>query len=188
MSDKVQIEQTQLQELLSAVRSLTAEVNDLKKNGPAGGTLMAKKIKDRKVKILFVDGSPVVGFKNVGIETAPVYVFDEPDPMDKNKVVQSVIIITKDADGKLKENKVNYTEFLKHAETRSCLIKSFKENADEVEYGFTSKKDVEDYRTLESDVMVPLTVTEKRRIYSVDIGRNGVEDILEIDEKYVNMK
>jgi len=166
----------QMTGLMEAVQSLTRAQQE--NSGPR----VLKKIKDRKVRVMFVDGKAVIGFVNRGTESKPLYAYEKVDPNDKNNRLLFIDLILQ---GKEEPVTVNYNEFLREGESIECVIKNKEENPWSIEQGSTRQKSVEEYSMVETDVTVPLEVTGVNTTFTVVIPTTGEE--LVIDERYVNM-
>lgn len=183
---KVEVSKEQLDELIAQNKELLTRNRELAdavgniKDVP-DGVKQPKAVTDRTVRVLFLEGKAVLGFKNRGEDTRPVYVYEKADPVKKDEVNLFVDVILA---GEEEPVSTNYNDLLHDAERRECKIVKVDEQEWRVVQGQTSKKVVNNYATEETGIMVPIEVLGKTRTFTVALP-DGEE--VAIHENYVNM-
>ena len=182
----ITIKESEISALLAQNRELMAAIQ-LRDSQNATEEPAKKRtaVRDRSVTIMFVDGKPVIGMRNVGTELNPVHLYETPDPRDSKKVVLCADLIIKDLGTDKEEviKGVNFREFIDEGERRDCRVLKTQSKNWVIEQGSVLKKEVKEYRTVELDAEVPLEVTGVERHYEVEIDGKSVV----IFEAYVNM-
>jgi hypothetical protein len=180
------ISQEQLQELLEQNRSLIernkqlAEALGNEEKGSYAG-LKPNEIKDRTVRITFVDGKAIKGFVNRGTDTRPSYVYEKPDPENPK---ERILYVDVALNGVKEALSVPYNQLLREGLREECRVVKVKEEEWREVQGQTVQKVVNNYSTEETGVIVPIEVLGKTRIFTVELPDGGEMDI---HENYVNI-
>ena len=190
MSEKIEIEKGQLDAILEDNKGLKNQITSLMeavqsltlKQSENSGPKVFKQIKDRKVRVVFVNGKPVIGFVNRGTESRKSYTYEKPDPNDKNNRLLYIDLILQ---GEKEPISVNYNEFLREGERVECIVKDQEKTPWTIEYGHVRQKAVEEYSMVETDVLVPVEASGYNITFKVEIPKTG--EILEINEEFINM-
>lgn len=146
-----------LKELNERLDRVTRENTELKQaviSGNTDGISRVSKEKGHTAFVRIVDNQAVIGFKNKGATSRPVYIYSRQDPNDRNKMVNYVDIILED--GTVMQ--VNHNEFLNEAPRVECKILNRKEYHWQDYKGQVTKKEVKDYNTIELDEEVDQVV------------------------------
>jgi hypothetical protein len=203
----VQISESELQVLKDAANSATKNaeaINSLQKqlnvmnsvnNDQAPGRKRIREIKDdadRTVRLRFIDGMPVVGFKNRGTEHRPLYIYEVPDPLHKGQTLLKVDIVLRDGKGTEVEETVDYKEFIEQADSVECkVVKIDRTPVILDEQGYVVKKEVDGYSTMEKDEEVDLIVTGEESNYIVSLPKQYADSFpngkVEVNERYINI-
>jgi hypothetical protein len=176
---KVEVNESDLKELIAQNREFKARIEGLEAS-ESSVKKVVKRTKHNEVNVSFIDGKPVIGFINKGVENRPKYVYSTPDPLNPTQTIEFVDVIVK---GSTEPLKVNYLQFIRDSEKRMCKVLETNEEIWEIEQGETVKREVIDYASVETGIVVPVTIEGKVRTFVVDIDGEKVE----INEKYVNM-
>jgi len=187
--EKIEVSKTELEAMMADNQGLRAQLNTLmeavqsltSKQQESSGPKVLSQIKERKVRITFVNGKPVIGFANRGTERTKSYVYEKPDPNNKNNRLLYIDLILK---GQEEPISVNYNEFLREGEAVECVVKSRDEKPWKIEHGMVRQKMVEEYSMVETSVLVPLDVMGVDVKFTVELPSG---ELLEVDEKYVNI-
>jgi len=181
---KIEVNESELRAILEQNKKLAQDIVSLQKavgDKDQTGSLVMRKVVNRTVRLMFINGKPVLGYANRGSENKPQFVYERPDPSDKNNRLLYPDLIVQGID---KPITTNYNEFLKEAERRICNIIRIEEKKLVTEDGVTKVKEVEGFSMIETGVVVPMEVMSTKRTFVVDIGDNQE---VSIDEKYVNI-
>lgn len=186
MADEtVNISKTQLDEILKQNQDMLEENRRLTQSIVADNnqpnTLRPEEIKERTVRIMFIDGKPVQAFANRGTDARPNYVYSKPDPDDPKERILFVDVLFLGED---KPTPVPYNDLLREGEREECKIVKEDKKEWDVTQGQTTQKVVKDYATEETGVLVPIKVIGETRVFTVKLP-NGKE--MDIHEKFVNM-
>lgn len=185
---QVTLKQSELTAIMQNIKDLQMQVAQ----GAAGkadidegtGKMRLRATKERKVTVLFVNGKPLIGIKNMGSEAQPMKVYDEVDPHNNQKRILVAHVQLQNLEtGAITTEKVNWVEFIRNAEKRELRVLKTNEEAWEIEQGVVRKKEVDGYSTVELDVEVPLIVEGTVRVFVVDVNGTAIN----IHEDYVNI-
>jgi hypothetical protein len=147
-------------------------------------TRIVRRITERLVEVRFVNNKVVVGFKNIGTQSRPQYVYSKPDPKNPRETIEFVDIILEDKTVLT----VDYREFRRESAKAKCKVLKTEENEWVMNQGMVRKKEVEEYSSIELDMDVPLDVVGKTRFYTVQIPQDfGGAREMRIHENYVNI-
>lgn len=144
-------------------------------------TLRPDEVKERTVRILFVDGKAVQGFKNVGTDTRPSYVYSKPDPENPKERILFVDVLF---NGSKEAVSVPYNDLLREGIREECKILNEEKKEWDVTQGQTTQKVVKDYATEETGILVPIRVIGEKRVFTVALPEGGE---MVIHENFVNM-
>ena len=187
---KIEIEKDQLDAILDDNKAMKGQMTTLMeaiqnltlKQSEQSGPRVFKQIKERKVRVVFVNGKPVIGFVNRGTESRKSYTYEKPDPNDKNNRLLYIDLILQ---GETEPISVNYNEFLREGERVECVVKDQEKTPWTIEYGHVRQKMVEEYSMVETDVLVPVEANGFTTTFKVEVPKTG--EILEINEEFINM-
>jgi len=176
----ITIKESELRALIEQVQAQTNQKTDVEETGKT-----RRRVRERNVTIMFVDGKAVIGMVNHGTEDEPRKLYEHPDPNDSTRRVLYADLIIKDpATGKTETIKrVNWLEFLREGARQECRVIKTRNEEWIIDQGTVLKKEVKEYRTVELDTEVPVDIEGTTRHYIVDIDGKG----LEVHEDYVNM-
>lgn len=172
---KLEVEESDIKQLLAdnraqaeAIKTLTSTVEEMK-NAPAGPLPMtATRILNRTVRVLFIDGHAIVGYKNqIDDEDHPVYIYTKPNPDPRGEPIEFVDILL---DGVKEPQSVNFKELKENATEKPCKVIKREEEEIIDEGEEVEMKEVKGYNMIETGVRVPLTITSKKYQYIVDVG------------------
>ena len=157
----------QIAELTANITALTASVNMLmQQSQDTAPRIIRKGVTERKLRLRFVDGNPVIGYENRGTEKSPRFVYEAPDPQNPKESKLYVNLIVKDVKDPIR---VSYNEFLNEGESIECKIIKQEQQEKTEEHGMVRRKEVDGYSMLETDVLVPMEVTSVSRTYTVEL-------------------
>lgn len=182
---KVEVSKSQLDELIAQNKELLdrnrqlADAVEKQQDAPEKVDLSAPK--KRTVRILFMDGKAVQGFRNRGTDTRPEYVYEDMDPKNPKERILFVDVYFY---GEKEPETVPYNDMLHNGIREECEILDTKEKEWSNRHGMTVRKVVNNYATEETGVMVPLEVLGKTRTFTVKLP--GGEEMA-VHENYVNM-
>jgi hypothetical protein len=186
--EQIKVNKSELDEILKVQREMAEEIKNLKQDNaelqsnqqPVSGKV-ARKVTTKDIRIKFVDGKAVVGYRNRGVsEAKPIYTYEIPDPNDRTKRLLMVELLLAGED---KPVAVDYSSFINEGETRIFTVKSERKVPWVIEQGLIRRREVKDYSMIETDEMVPVETVGNRHYYTVEIDGKDVE----IDERYVNI-
>ena len=185
------IGEQEMKELLENQRKLMAQnaeiLEENKKLREEGGAPMRRTLKcvtEHKVRIRMVDDKVVIGFKNRGVEGKPVYVYDIQDPQDLKKRILYVDLVL---EGQKEPMPVAYKEFMEQAEEVKCKVISKEEKEWTIRQGWTKKKEVDGYSTVELDFDVPMEVVGKIRTYMIALPADKGGREITVHEDFINL-
>lgn len=115
----VQVPAEVLQDMMNKINALTAAVGGVSQQKP-------EEVKNRIYNVRYVDNKPVIAFANVGHESAPVYVYQKPNPLKPTEEVDYVKVILLDPKTGEQEApmEVPYLDFIKNS--RRVTVKAIK--------------------------------------------------------------
>lgn len=194
-----EISQEELKELLANQRKLmeqnaailkeNAELREVLKSPEGGSTRILRRVTERKVRLMFVDGRAVIGFANRGSEHKPVYVYEKPDPNNSKEMIAYVDLIREDMKEGEKPLTVPFKQFREEGASAECRVVHTEEKEWVINQGLVRKKEVEEYSSIELDMEVPLDIVGKARFFTVEVPREyGGPRQLTVHENYVNIK
>jgi hypothetical protein len=202
MADKkIEISEGDLQTLLKQNEALMAENRALAERGGSGeekidkmdtrGILKRLSTEKKTCVILFVDGLPVVGYKNKGTVLKPTYTYYRKDPNDPKNELMYVDLILYGKEEEAQGLAISYKEFLEGSEKVRCRILQTEKKEWTITQGVTSKKEVDGYRMVVLDVDVPVEIKGEIRWVTVEVPEayplpDGAKT-LRIHENYVNI-
>jgi hypothetical protein len=125
--------------------------------------------KKKYVYISLVDNLPVVGWKDKLIETKDA----------KGEIINMIEVILSDGKTKIME----HLEFIRLTSKEKCEVLDVKSNIKKEYQGYTTKKYVEAYKTIDTRVRIPVVVESLEEIMVLE-RPNG--DKIEINSMYVN--
>lgn len=188
MSEQVTMPKEELESLMKTIKDLSARVGQVESQradvDENSGKMRMRVTKERKITVMFLDGKPLIGMKNVGTEDHPLRIYEVPNPNDPRKqILQAEIILQDVKTGKTSVEKVNWIEFVQQGERRELTVVKTNEEPWEIEQGVIRRKEVDGYSTVELDIEVPVIVEGSIRTFIVDIDGVAVN----IHEDYANI-
>jgi hypothetical protein len=165
-------------------KQLIEENKKLREDGSSPSRRILKEVTDRTVKVAMVDNKMVVGYANKGVESKPQYVYEKPDPKDPKNMLLYVDLIL---DGEKDPVSVNYNEFIDQAERVKCKVIKVEDKQWKIQQGWTKKKEIDGYSTVELDFDVPIDVIGVTRFFTVElpVDRGGKQ--ITLHESYINL-
>lgn len=195
----VQVSEVELKALRDTANSIASLQKQIKalQTGEAPTAPGGKRIReikndtDRIVRVRFVEGKAVIGYKNRGLEHRPLYIYEVPDPLHKGQTILKVDLILFDG-SKESVVTVDYKEFLEQADSAECRIVKVDRRPVEVDnQGITVRKEIDGYATVEKDEEVELIVTGEERDFIVRVASQYADSfrdgLLEINEQFINI-
>lgn len=133
--------------------------------------------------VLFINGLPVVGYVNRGTDTSPTYIYESPDPKNTKEMMLFVDVLLK---GEAAPVRLGYTEFLREAEKKDCLVKKIDSEPWEIEQGRVEVMTVPEgkYYSTATGIVVPVEIKGVTRFFTVVLP--GGEELV-LHERYVNI-
>ena len=125
--------------------------------------------KKKYVHISTIDGVPVVGWKNKLIEKKDA----------RGEIINIIELLLADGNSK----KMEHLEFIRITNKEKCEVLEVKSNIKKEYQGYTTRKYVEAYKTIDTRVRIPVVVESLEEIMIV-FRPNGEK--IEINSMYVN--
>lgn len=171
--ETIEVAKEDFQGLIAHVHNLTQQINDLKKDE---GAVMPELSKNKKVRVHYYNGKPVVGFGRS---------YEERNPQGEHWLKLEIDV--DEGKEKLKRYTVNYRDFREDVEgftSELAEIVSSQDVSKPKDYGWTDKVEVdyENYRT-RTVGRVPIKIVTPEYVYVVKRS-NGEE--LTLSAKVVN--
>lgn len=181
----VEVNKSELAAMLAEMQALRASVEKIESGDGLTNTRILKKITERKVTLRRVDGKVVLGYRNKGTESKPLFVYEGSDPKDPTKKVWFIDVIL---EGMKPENaiKIDYKEFLAESERVLCTVASTEEKEWSIDQGMVKKREVDGYSMIELDFDVPVEVIGKTRWFTVKLPDQDHREV-KVHEAYVNI-
>lgn len=183
----IELKEDELKQLLAQQQQLIDQNNALAKrivdleSGTQGPRVVRREAKEHKVKLRRVDGKYVIGFKNRGEGAKQAWVYPKPNPDNPKEELLYIDLIL---DGAKEPVSVKYNEFLREAEEVWCTVVEKKVEEREIEQGMVPRREVEDYRMIDTGTMVPVVVTWRETVYVV---KTDDDRTLEVHEQFINI-
>jgi len=125
--------------------------------------------KKKYVHISTIDGVPVIGWKNKLIEKKDA----------RGEIINIIELLLADGNSK----KMEHLEFIRVTSKEKCEVLEVKSNIKKEYQGYTTRKYVEAYKTIDTRVRIPVVVESLEEIMIV-VRPNGEK--IEINSMYVN--
>lgn len=183
--EKVTIGASELRELLDSNRKLMQKVDALSsETAEEMPTLLRKEVEEKTVRVAFIDGKPVIGYKNRGTETRPQYAYERPDPENPKEMILYIDVLL---DGVDEAQPIRYKELMNEAEHTPCKVLKTESKPWEVLQGTVEAMQLPEgdkYRMESKGYKTPVGATGVTRTYTVQLP-DGKE--LKISDQYVNI-
>ena len=186
------LSEAETQELLETVRAQSKQIAALTeavKNGE-GGVATARTLRavtERTVRIKFVDGKPVVAFKNRGTQERPSYTYERTNPADPTNPNNRILYVDIIKHGDAEATPVQYKEFVREAHSAVCKVVKIDEEEWVMDQGVVKKKEVDGYSMVELDYDVPVEIVGKTRFFTVALPQEYGGGTVKVHEAYVNI-
>lgn len=183
-TEKVEVDKADLKALMEQNKNLMARMEQLE-SGQGEQIFDPEGTKEREVTLLYVDGQPIVGFKNRGSEERAQYVYNKRDPNNPNEMLQYVTVLVRNPDSdEPKQYELEFTELLRNADKRNHKVIERKTKPWTKNQGQVTRKKIDGYSMTETGMVVPVNIKGEIAYYTLEL-EDGEE--LEILEDYVNL-
>lgn len=187
---KIEVDKETLLELIKSNKEMAKSIEQLQSNAAAtsgmgnNGPMVLRKNRDSVMRIMKWNDKYVLGFKNMGKPTKPLYVYKEYNAQTRENIEFVNIVL----EGEVEAEKVQYVEFLREAERVEVKKLKQVEHEDIKEQGMVYKKDFAEngYGMFETMVQVPVEIITKTYTYTVQLPAEDGGRELEIEGQWVN--
>lgn len=183
--ETIEISKSDFKEIIQGQKKMQEELDDIK-DGQAPDVMPDENQND-EITVHFLDGEPIIGFKDFSREGSDdvEYTYEKTDPNDPRKRDVYVTALVRNPDGdEPREVETQLVDLMRNSEKRDYEVLSKEVEPNTERQGEVVKKKVEGYRTVEQDIVVPVTVKSEDILYKVEL-ENGEE--LKIHEDFINL-